>query len=282
MTGSQGYLGSQVCAELSKVGIEATTLDLSGSSLIADIRSADQLKRLAIDRGSLDVVHLAGNLPGTVKGGKVLPHSLAMARNVLEVLSPPRLLFLSSTAVYPLVQTGPALEPDPWEIYGQSKLQTEQLIRDTADEWTIFRAGTLIDHRRSGGIRSIMKRAIAGKTTPLPSRGRVVHPFVATPDVCQAIVQWVLDASSFQNQVIDLVAETPRQLVDLISQASQGPTRIIELPKIARRIGSDSFPILGISRWHLMALAYDLHSFSNQHAKLRFTSMSESFSSSFA
>lgn len=258
VTGSRGYLGSRVAQSLIHEGNRVVGLDRAGSPENVDLRDRNSLARLNIGSESPIVVHLAGLLPGVTRGRLIMEESLHAAQNVMDVLRPRRMLFISSTAVYPLNDSGPRPAPRPWEAYGRAKLATEQLIQAESSDWTIFRVGTLFASHRRGGIKALMDRGIAGKVIPLPRSGRVHHPFVHTDDVVGSIVRWAGSPDRFRQKTVDLVARNPETMASLLEEAATNRVRIANLPHVISKLGSDSFPALGISRWHLRALGYDL------------------------
>ena len=150
VTGGAGFIGSHLVERLTGAGHVHVIDDLSrgrrewlpdGAVLYeADMRDDELVAQLVADIRPARVAHLAAlhfipavdNAPGlawelNVGGTANLLRALAAA-------PPERLLFASSAAVYPDA-AGPipeSLEPDPIDLYGQTKLEGERLVRDFA------------------------------------------------------------------------------------------------------------------------------------------------------
>jgi len=257
VTGAAGYLGQKVVEKLRKNGNQVLTLDLVNADFELDLTSSRDFFDVILPEGSYCLVHLAAQLPGKDKGKRILQNSKMILSNLMENLEPERVLFISSTAVYPLNSNEGLLRPDPWEVYGRAKYEVERSIKSSFNSWTIFRLGTLYDSERVGGIAKLIAAGLTGKLIFLPNRGRNKHPFVNTDDAVRAISHWVENPGFAERQTIDIVARNPVSFIDLVSKYSSVPPKIFTLPKITNFFGWDSFPILGISRWHFRALGYD-------------------------
>lgn len=282
LTGAMGYLGRKVSRALAGNNIEFFGLDAVSAELTVDLTERGQVAKLRKMLRGAEVIHLAGNLPGTLRGNALYKKSLAMSENLVEIIEPERILVLSSTAVYPRKEMGKTLEPKPWEIYGSSKLRAEQIVTKGSQSWTIFRSGTMLDWSRRGGIKLLLQRAVSGRTVFFPEAGRVHHPFVATQDIVSAIMSWTKSPGKLDHGIFDLVAPQPKTVAELVTLTSERSPKIYDLPRCVNAVGRDDFPILGISKWHVGALHYNLRNFPHRNSDLVSTSMSEAFRSSFA
>lgn len=180
---------------------------------------------------------------------------------------------MSSTAVYAL--NGKSEEP--WEVYGNLKLETEKLFLARFNRVTIFRPGTLIEEGRKSSMMKYLTRLRTSPFPILPVNGDFIHPFTYTPDLVKSIKHWTLDPEL--GGVHNVTAREPITLRDICYlHRSKKVAKEIRLPlSVIRNVGSDSYPLFGISRWHLQALTYDLKELKNGHFSNGFLSYSEIF-----
>jgi nucleoside-diphosphate-sugar epimerase len=259
ITGSSGYLGSKLIASLGNSSNKNIIgLDIKNADLNLDLLNRISLKSASRNFTQVELVHLAGQLPGTDSSKNLMQNSLNVVRNLIEILNPKRTLFLSSTAVYPTENNTHSLEPKPWEAYGYSKLAVENYLFNNTANYSIFRSGTMFDRSRKGGIQKLLTSALNGKPTLIPKKGVVRHPFVSTSDVVKSILFWIENSDFLERSFSDLVASDPVTISELIFENSDSNPKLFSLPGVARKIGSDNFPIFGISKWHINALYYDI------------------------
>ncbi|MFC1710690.1 NAD-dependent epimerase/dehydratase family protein [Nanoarchaeota archaeon] len=168
VTGCAGYLGSHLCKKLIEEGHEITGMDIllygehSISNLInnirftlirGDIRDINLLTNHI--KGKDAVIHLA-----SIVGAEAsqLSPANAMIINTLatlniaylcSMLNVKRFVFASTASVYGSQGKNSAgladerTEMIPIELYGQSKVKSEELIKDIFPDHTILRFGTL-------------------------------------------------------------------------------------------------------------------------------------------
>jgi nucleoside-diphosphate-sugar epimerase len=259
ITGSSGYLGSKILSRCRRLGERNVIgLDFKNADINLDLMDYKQLVDIKNNFGQIELVHLAGQLPGTDSSINLMNNSIQIVRNLVETLKPTRTLFISSTAVYPTICIGKNLAPAPWEAYGCSKMAVENFLRENSSNFSIFRSGTMFDKNRTGGIQKLLTSGLLGKPVFIPKSGNIRHPFVSTSDVVESILYWIDNPEFLNNEISDLVASDPITLNALISKNSETKSRILNLPDFARKFGSDSFPIFGISKWHINALYYDI------------------------
>ena len=259
ITGSSGYLGSKLISSLgNSTNKSIIGLDVKNADINLDLLDRMSLKSASKNFDDVELVHLAGQLPGTDSSKNLLQNSLNIVRNLIEILNPKRTLFLSSTAIYPTENKENSLEPKPWEAYGYSKLAVEDYLINNTVNFSVFRSGTMFDKSRKGGIQKLLTSALNGKPTLIPKKGVVHHPFVSTSDVVKSILFWIENPDFLERSFSDLVASDPVTIRKLIFENSNLNPKLFSLPRVARKIGSDSFPIFGISKWHINALYYDI------------------------
>jgi nucleoside-diphosphate-sugar epimerase len=274
ITGSDGYLGSKVITALRQYSTEIIKIDKNSPKNRIDLCDKNSLSSILLNNNEdFELIHLAGQLPGTGSASNILKNAEQAINNLIEVTNPRRILFISSTAVYPIENTLQILTPAPWEVYGNSKLRVEQTIIDNSQSYTILRSGTMYDETRTGGIQRIIRRGISGKRIFLPKFGEVFHPFISTKDVVKTICAWSQNESLMPNRIVDLVAPNSITMSNLILSNTNSDTNIGNLPRILKILGSDNLPIAGISKWHLKALFYNIKEFPNTAPELNLSPM---------
>jgi len=263
VTGSDGYLGRRVLTQLKGLGHDAMGVDIQNSDMNCDLSKNFEFPGSRFDRKPY-LIHLASQFPGTSRGQNLLGVTKAISRNLLEESNNfSGAVVVSSTAVLRrnLGSDGPVVEP--WEAYGQAKLEMEEDFLGSNISLQIIRPGTILGPERRGGIVELLKRAARGKLVILPSGGQVTQPFVHVNDVIRAICQGAVQADSRNGQsVTTLVASNPLTISQAIETWTGSAPKVVPLPLAAFKLtGSDSFPILGISKWHAGALLYDFPGF---------------------
>jgi dTDP-4-dehydrorhamnose reductase len=161
--------------------------------------------------------------------------------------------------VYPL-HFNSNIEPVPWEIYGELKLESEKVFASNFSNLTIFRPGTLVEVSRKSSMMNFILQLMRSRIALVPGDGNMVHPFTYTHDLVGAITRWVKDPS-LPNGTFDLTSKKPITF-NQISHLSRGskPFLKLKLPEaVLSHIGSDRFPLNSISRWHFRGLFYNYH-----------------------
>jgi nucleoside-diphosphate-sugar epimerase len=247
-------VGQRLVRELKRRKSQVFQVDLIGAPAF-DLSQPDTSERLnGFLPDKFDLIHLAFPFPGTMGSSRMTNLVKSVNTSLLSLNpGPRRTLFISSTAVY---SADSALEDAPWEVYGCLKRQSEVELAGLGN-LSILRPGTLVDRTRRSAMATLYLRAISGKTALLPKNGSLAHPFLHVDDLVSACVSWseMNETESFN---YDLWAAEPISALEFLQTRGQN-SKIINLPIFAQRVlGSDSLPILGISKWHLSALNYDV------------------------
>ena len=261
LSGSAGYLGSLVQKGLIANGFKVTTLDNRDKDNPVDLSDSNSFSALEFPRKYL-FIHLAFLLPGTKSKKNFNKEIQQINLNIVKNLHPERTLLISSTAVYALSKK--QMHVAPWEIYGQTKLATENFFLKNLANLTIFRPGTLVEARRKS---MMMKFLIQLRRSPfpiLPSNGEFYHPFTYTPHLVQSIIDWAKHQDK-SNGIYNLVAQNPITLKQICEMKPRGKILAnIRFPvSLFRIMGSDKIPVFGISKWHFNALTYNLENMDN-------------------
>jgi nucleoside-diphosphate-sugar epimerase len=256
LTGSAGYLGRNVKKGLQAIGVKVIEIDRANPDNPVDLTNKDDLSSLTLPSKYL-LIHLAFPLPGSLKARDFQSLIQRININIVSSLVPERTLFVSSTAVFPLVNPGPYL-PQPWEIYGKLKYESEKFFSSKLPMVTIFRPGTLVEMTRESSMMNFIKQLQGSKFPVIPGNGRITHPFTHTKDLENAILKWVVNHQD-NGRAYNLTARNHQTLRE-ISQKHESRKALchIKIPRfLLLCIGSDNFPIKNISKWHSRALCYD-------------------------
>jgi nucleoside-diphosphate-sugar epimerase len=156
VTGGSGFIGTNLMAKLSAVGLPAVNLDVAppldptqaSAWLEGDILDRAGLETALHQTGPTHVVHLAGRVDIR---GKTLEDYAANTEGtsnllaVIQTLPDLRRLVVASTQF--VMQPGhlPTSETDyrPHTVYGESKVRVEELTRRSRVPWVIVRPTTI-------------------------------------------------------------------------------------------------------------------------------------------
>jgi UDP-glucose 4-epimerase len=151
ITGAAGFVGSHLCQRVSSPSAQAKTatldllpIDSTAASVHhrqADIRDSEALAPIVKDRDAAVVVHLAALAEAVMpfaQMGELANTNIQGTVNTLAQLSPKRIVFASSSAVYGSVHDR-AVRPLPEETaaigaYGASKLMGEVICTEWAEQ----------------------------------------------------------------------------------------------------------------------------------------------------
>lgn len=254
ITGARGYVGTRLVKEFLRRGIEVIEVDASGPNglNLASQEASDFLSSFL--PSEFDLVHLAFPLPGTMPSQKMREMVNGMNSSLLNMKRYPRKsLLISSTAVY---SPDAAMNYSPWEVYGELKSHSETQLKKLG-RLSIIRPGTLVDANRRSAIATIYRRALLGRLAILPDGGSLAHPFLHVNDLVEACCSWQASADLILNTT-DLWATDPISPLTYLN-LNGVKSRILKLPKFLQQtIGSDNLPLVGVSKWHLRALNYDV------------------------
>lgn len=277
ITGGSGYLGRKATKSLTDAGHIVLGLDFTGANVNIDLRSRGDVRLLDLPR-EYDLIHLASPLPGAFKRNEMIKTFNLINENIGHFFRPNRVLLISSTAVYGTEPVDGYPIVDPWEVYGQCKLDSENFFFNTFENVRVVRPGTMMDKSRPGAIMKLFDRAVDGRILPLPLGGNAHHPFVSVNNVVEFILEWS-HSTEKSHEVYDLVASNPLTVSQICNQIAE-TARIWEMPKpVAGYLGWDRLPIAGVSKWHLKALTYDLPRFQFLPSNFQRTHMIEIFKS---
>lgn len=199
VTGGAGFVGQAVCRLLLKQGARVRSLDLERDAdagveaVQGDIRDPAAVRRAADGVGV--IIHAAAALP-LWKPAEIESINIQGTRTLLETaaaLGIPRVVHVSTTAVYGIPDRGPILETDPLsatDIYSRSKINAEELACSFRDRLCIpiLRAKLVAGPGRLGIFDVIFDWARRGKHIPILGRGENLYQMLHVEDLVDALL----------------------------------------------------------------------------------------------
>jgi nucleoside-diphosphate-sugar epimerase len=201
VTGGSGFLGINLVRYLLDRGHAVRSLDIapfdyperdSIQVVQGDVRDSEAVDRAMA--GVEVVFHCAAALP--LYGPEDIVSSIVGGtRTVLERARKhgvPRVVYISSTAVYGIPDHHPLLEDDRLEgvgPYGEAKIQAEQLCRAFREKGLcvpILRAKTFVGPERLGVFAILYEWAYEGRNFPMIGSGDNRYQLLDVEDLCEA------------------------------------------------------------------------------------------------
>jgi nucleoside-diphosphate-sugar epimerase len=203
ITGGAGFLGINLVRYLLDRGVAVTSLD------IADFVYTDVRDRVTVIRGDIRneadvatalngcdaVVHAAAALP-LYSPDDIYTTDVVGTRIVLEAARRagiPRVVHISSTAVYGIPDHHPLVENDRLDgvgPYGQAKIQAEMIALEERAKGLvvpILRPKSFIGPERLGVFSVLYDWALDGRNFPVLGSGNNRYQFLDVEDLCGAI-----------------------------------------------------------------------------------------------
>lgn len=211
VAGGKGFIGTNLCKLLKECDIAHSVVDLKDGFDICnvDARSFDQ------------IVLLAADLSHTRKG---YLHNLRIYQWATHFNA--HIIYTSSAAVYGDSEL-PHLEDEPTPaptIYGKSKLLGETIIKDTLQNWTIFRLANVYGNGDGNGVIDIFKRG--GNT--IFGDGEDVRDYISVEKVAGAIVTVLKNPKSHNKQTYNISEFNPMTTYAAHCEFGTGPAEYVE------------------------------------------------------
>lgn len=204
ITGGSGFLGCHLAAELLRRGnavrvIDSVPFDEPGIKdqveyIAGDVRNIEALHKAM--NGVDVVIHAAAALP-LASSAEIFSTNVAGTRHVFKVAEEkeiPRVVFISSTAVYGVPTKHPILEDDP-KIgvghYGHSKILAEKIVhifRQKGMVAPIIRPKTFIGTGRLGVFQILFDWIRRGARIPIIGKGGNRYQLLDVADLVDAIL----------------------------------------------------------------------------------------------
>ncbi len=249
ITGGAGFFGFHMANKLLQHGHEVILLDIADyieedyigpvSFNKGDVRDRETVDRVM--RGVEAVIHAAAALPLWPRR-EIFSVNVEGTRTVLECAlahGVPRVVFISSTAVYGVPKKHPIQEDDPLHgvgPYGQSKILAErvcQSFRERGLVVTVIRPKTFIGPGRLGVFQILFDWVERGKPIPIIGSGRNRYQLLDVDDLTDAVVRALTVEADRANDTFNIGAErfgTVREDVQALCDHAGTGARVWPLP----------------------------------------------------
>jgi nucleoside-diphosphate-sugar epimerase len=248
ITGGAGFLGINLVRHLLSLGYRVRSLDLAAFDYPerdrveihrGDIRDAAVVERAAT--GVDAICHCAAALP-LYTPDEIIATDVEGTRVVLDTalrLGVPRVVFVSSTAVYGVPDHHPLREDDPLigvGPYGEAKIRAEALCHDYRARGLIVpivRPKTFVGPERLGVFAILYEWAAEGRNFPLLGRGHNRYQLLDVEDLCTAIELCLRGAAALVNDTFNVGAKafgSMREDFQAVLDAAGHGRRVIGLP----------------------------------------------------
>lgn len=182
--------------------------------LTVDVRDRDAVMRALEEREIECLIHAAAALP-LWKPPDIFSTNVDGTRTVLDVcreLGIPRVVYISSTAVYGIPEVHPLDEDHPMEgvgAYGESKVQAEEVCHEFQDDLpvTILRPKTFIGTARLGVFQILYDWVESGCRIPVIGDGSNRYQLLEVEDLCEAIRLSATEDPELCNDTFNVGAE---------------------------------------------------------------------------
>ncbi|MGA9115704.1 MAG: NAD(P)-dependent oxidoreductase [Bacteroidota bacterium] len=250
ITGGAGFLGINLVRYLLERGHAVTSLDLAPFDYpdVRDrvrIHTGDIRRRADVDAaagGAGIVVHGAAALP-LYKPADIFSTDVEGTRTVLESAREhgiPRVIHISTTAVYGIPERHPVDEDDPMVgvgPYGEAKVLAERVCGEFRDRGMcipVLRPKSFIGPERLGVFALLYEWAHEGRNFPVLGRGDKPYQFLDVEDLCEAVLRAAELPAGQVNDVFNIGAAVYRSPAEdfqaVLDEAGHGK-RIIRLPE---------------------------------------------------
>lgn len=202
VTGGAGFLGYHIANELSDRAqihlLDIDTFHAEDYPKGVTFATCDVRDRAALERelkGADVIVHAAAGLP-LWKPKDIVEINVEGTRNVLEAarkLGVPRVIHISSTAVYGVPEKHPLYETDPMVgvgPYGMSKIEAEKICEAYRKQGLVvcvIRPKTFVGTGRLGVFQILFDWVHDGKRIPFIGNGKNRYQLLEVSDLVNAI-----------------------------------------------------------------------------------------------
>lgn len=264
VTGGSGFFGDILKRELLNRGWNVLNIDLVNDedrhsqlkSVQGDIRNAELLEDMARDR-KIDVIfHCAAILAHAVKDKNFLWSSnVDGTRSMAEFAkahSIPKIVFTSSNCLWGKNFGRPVREddqPEPVEIYGQSKWEGEKILHEYADfvSSTIIRCPTIIDAGRLGLLSILFEFIDEGRKVWTVGGGHNRYQFIYAGDLADACMKVADSPASTTFNIGSDNVKSLREVYEYVIGRAGSKSRVASLPKVPTLFAMKVAYALGLS-----------------------------------
>jgi nucleoside-diphosphate-sugar epimerase len=242
ITGAAGMLGGRLTERLLADGRQVRGVDLRpgpGVTHVGDIRDREFMRKAA--DGADVLVHAAAALP-SYPDDQIRSITVGGTKNVFAAASAvrtPRVVHISSTAVYGLPRVVPTTEEyprEPVDTYSRAKAAAEEVAERYRAQGMcvpVLRPKTFVGPGRMGLFSMLFEWAEEGRNFPVLGRGDVRIQMFAIDDLVDAIVTVLTAPEDVANDTYNLAAAefgTIREDFQAVLDAAGHGKRVIGLP----------------------------------------------------
>ncbi len=250
VTGGAGFLGINLVRHLLANGYRVASLDVAPFDypdcfgrvevLTGDIRNRDDVERAA--GGAAAVVHCAAALPlyTPVQIRSTDVDGTRMVLEAAQICGIPRVVMISSTAVYGIPDHHPLLETDRLHgvgPYGEAKIEAERICETFRARGLcvpVLRPKTFVGPERLGVFAMLYDWASEGRNFPVLGRGDNPYQLLDVEDLCEAVRLSLTLPADRVNDTFNIGAKVYGSLRDdfqaVLDRAGHG-RRIVPLPE---------------------------------------------------
>lgn len=266
ITGGVGFLGLHLAHYFNKHNHQVSLLDIAdynkdefGDSFAfhqVDVRDKKNLEPILKDQDL--VIHAAAALPLWTKKD-ILTTNIDGTENVLSFSlkhNLPRVIYISSTAVYGVPERHPIYENDPLVgvgSYGESKIEAEKICQKYIKKGlnvTIIRPKTFIGTRRLGVFEILFDWIKDGKKIPVIGNGKNQYQLLDVDDLVDAIYLFSKENHKKYNDTFNIGAKeftTVEQDLHQLCDYAQSGASVLSTPAKPVKAALSLFDNLGIS-----------------------------------
>ena len=249
VTGAAGMLGSHLVTRLLADGHHVHGFDLrpvDGTHprlhlTVGDVRDTSALKDACVDASAL--VHCASALPSypTDMIRSVIVDGTRSALSACEAAGVPRVVHISSTAVYGLPKVVPTPEAHPHapvDPYSRAKAEAEQIVdafRDKGRPVCVLRPKTFLGPGRMGLFAMLFEWAEEGHNFPVLGSGDVRIQMLSVEDLVTAVTVALDAPAEAANDTYNIAAAefgTLRENFQAVLDAAGHGKRVVGVPAI--------------------------------------------------
>ncbi|MBI3974511.1 MAG: NAD(P)-dependent oxidoreductase [Chloroflexi bacterium] len=276
ITGGAGFLGLHLAATCVARGAAPVILDVAAADPKeyppgtefhrGDVREPGVLARVLQPASGARVdavVHAAAALP-LWKPGDIRSTNVVGTRTVLErarAAGVPRVVYISSTAVYGVPEKHPLVEDDPLVgvgAYGESKIAAERIcteFRAAGYCVPVLRPKTFVGTGRLGVFQILYDWVHAGKRIPVLGAGTNRYQLLEVEDLCDAIWRALTAPPALANGVFNVGATrfgTVREDVGALCAFAGSGARVLPVPAWPAKLALRALETVNLSplyRW---------------------------------
>jgi len=248
VTGGSGFFGGLLQASLLEQGHTCVNIDLEPDlafhsnlvSIQGDIRDVGLLEKVFSQHRFDAVFHCAAILAHAIKDMQFLwTSNVDGTRNIAQSCKKykvPKLIFLSSNCLWAKNFYRPVLEddePDPVEIYGESKWEGEKILEEYKDDLdvVIFRCPTIIDEGRLGLLSILFDFIDEGRKVWVVGGGDNRYQFIYAGDLIAACMNALRSSGSHLFNIGSDDVKSFREVYQSVIDKAGTGARVASLPR---------------------------------------------------